>query len=334
MSGQRPILQVLHDASRDQAGCLSTAQLHDAGISDSRIASLQRRGALCRAAPGVYVVGAPTLSDEQLLWVAILVAGPNAVISHWTAAALHGIADGRPGVVWVTAPHRHHNRRVKTDLPVTSTGRKGIIHVVATRRATCGVRTHGLLATSVARILIDVAPRCSARELSRLWDEADYRGVLSTADLQAEVGRGVSGSRVVRGLLENATVLGTESGRAETSTEFLLARACVRAGLPRPAVNEWMRLPGARYRPDLWWHDARLVVEIDGGVHQRPARRRADALRDDHMRANGIQVLRIRDTDVEANADLCAARVGATLVSSVARNRSGGTELGDSRRAA
>ncbi len=151
------------------------------------------------------------------------------------------------------------------------------------------------------------------------------------------------------GLLENATVLGTESGRAETSTEFLLARACVRAGLPRPAINEWMRLPGARYRPDLWWHDARLVVEIDGGVHQRPARRRADALRDDTcartaFRCCASETPTWRPTPIYAQRGLAprwrllspeivqGERNSATVDGpreSVAGNRSAGTEFGD-----
>ncbi|MDO9354589.1 MAG: DUF559 domain-containing protein [Solirubrobacteraceae bacterium] len=99
------------------------------------------------------------------------------------------------------------------------------------------------------------------------------------------------------------------STRVETRAEFELLGAVLEIGLPRPRVNQPLRLPGATYFPDQHYEDVGLVVEVDGGVHRRPARRAADRARDRHMRRHSITVLRFGNEDVEADALACARQV-------------------------
>ena len=47
------------------------------------------------------------------------------------------------------------------------------------------------------------------------------------------------------------------------------------------------------------WPEQRLVVEIDGGGHDRPTARRKDALEDRVLRAAGYRILRFTDTELE-----------------------------------
>jgi very-short-patch-repair endonuclease len=49
---------------------------------------------------------------------------------------------------------------------------------------------------------------------------------------------------------------------------------------------------------DCYCHQAALVVEVDGDVHD--TRAEADAQRDRHLRGRGFRVLRVRNEDVRS----------------------------------
>jgi hypothetical protein len=60
--------------------------------------------------PGVYVLaGAPGTRMLQL-WVAVLAAGSDAVVSHESAALLHGARGLPASPITLTAPHGSHHR--------------------------------------------------------------------------------------------------------------------------------------------------------------------------------------------------------------------------------
>jgi very-short-patch-repair endonuclease len=70
------------------------------------------------------------------------------------------------------------------------------------------------------------------------------------------------------------------------------------------------RFLGAKFRrqhkigqfiADFYCHEARLVIELDGAVHDQQARQDRD--RDQWMRANGITVLRFRNAEVVDNTE-------------------------------
>lgn len=92
----------------------------------------------------------------------------------------------------------------------------------------------------------------------------------------------------------------------------------VQLGLPRPLTNAALALPGRTYFPDFRFRarswDQTVVVEVDGGVHKRATRKRADRARDAHMRQFGINLLRVPDDDVQADALACAREVEAQLL--------------------
>jgi very-short-patch-repair endonuclease len=58
---------------------------------------------------------------------------------------------------------------------------------------------------------------------------------------------------------------------------------------------------------DFYCHAARLVIEVDGQIHQQQAE--YDAGRDRALSARGLRLLRIKNEDVRQNLDSVLARI-------------------------
>jgi very-short-patch-repair endonuclease len=91
----------------------------------------------------------------------------------------------------------------------------------------------------------------------------------------------------------------------ETRLRWLL----IKAGLPRPEVQAKLRNGAAR--ADLYYPEARLVVEYDGGNHR-------ERLVEDDQRQNllvnaGYQVLRYTAVDIYQRSDVVLAQVRDAL---------------------
>ena len=65
-----------------------------------------------------------------------------------------------------------------------------------------------------------------------------------------------------------------------------------------------------RYIADFVSHEARLVIEVDGGQHNDSAR---DQVRDDWFEARGYRVLRYWNADVLANLEGVLSDIAAQL---------------------
>ena len=57
------------------------------------------------------------------------------------------------------------------------------------------------------------------------------------------------------------------------------------------------------YFADFACHEARLVIEVDGGQHNEAAHAAADAARTAYLETNGYRVLRFWNNDVLENVD-------------------------------
>ena len=63
------------------------------------------------------------------------------------------------------------------------------------------------------------------------------------------------------------------------------------------------------YVLDFYCPSARLAVEVDGAVHDDPARARYDAERTQHLAGQGIRVLRVENATVLAHPDVAVAAI-------------------------
>src|SRR6516225_4744652 len=92
------------EIARQQAGTISRQQLLGAGLTSQMIATRLERRRWRMLYRGVYAIFTGPPPRESWLWAAVLRAGPGAVLSHLTAAELHGLLDVPAEAIFVTIP--------------------------------------------------------------------------------------------------------------------------------------------------------------------------------------------------------------------------------------
>jgi very-short-patch-repair endonuclease len=208
-------------------------------------------GRLHRVHCGVYSVGHAPLTKEVRYMAAALACGPDAVLSHRSAADLLGIRENRRARIDVTAPGRRG--RAPRGIAAHRDG-----SLVAADRT----EVNGIPCTSVARVLLDLAGVEPIWELRRAVGEAEVKRVLDRAAARALIKR----SRGRRGVARLRMVLDEihpETRRTRSYMERLFLGLCTRAELPKPEVNVTLRSGGGDLKPDFLWRDAGLIVEAD-----------------------------------------------------------------------
>ena len=71
--------------------------------------------------------------------------------------------------------------------------------------------------------------------------------------------------------------------------------------------------PLGRYIADFYCQDARLAVELDGGVHDIVAQGEYDAIRQEELEQRGVRVLRIRNAEVTNDLPATLRRIVEVL---------------------
>ena len=72
-----------------------------------------------------------------------------------------------------------------------------------------------------------------------------------------------------------------------------------------------------RYIVDFVCFEAKLIVEIDGGVHGLPGRREKDEIRQKWLEREGYRVLRFSDMDCHHDIDRVLALIAESVVGAV-----------------
>lgn len=117
----------LRQAARNQRGVISRQQALSLGLPQGAIKSKLKSGRWQRVYRGVYATFTGPVNREARLWAALLYAGPEAVLSHETAAEVDQLVDRPSPVIHLTvrSEHRvheapglrvHRSRRLR-DLP-------------------------------------------------------------------------------------------------------------------------------------------------------------------------------------------------------------------------
>ncbi len=144
-----------------QHGVVSRGQAIEAGMTRHTVAARVRSGVWKRLHPGVFaVVGSPTTWHQKVMG-AVLAAGPGAVASHLTAAAVHGMDGVERGRIEVTIPRA---TRLQLHRVVVH---RSLVLADEDRTIVDGIRT-----TSVARTLADCSGALSLGQLARGMDGA------------------------------------------------------------------------------------------------------------------------------------------------------------------
>jgi predicted transcriptional regulator of viral defense system len=125
---------------------LSLDELHTCGLSSDQVTHRLRKGWLHRVYPGVYAVGHPALAIQGKLLAAVKCIGQDAVLSHFSAAALWGFVewDGRHPDVTIPREGIGHRAGIR-------------VHYSSVLEPRDVTRQEGIPVTSAARTLVDLA---------------------------------------------------------------------------------------------------------------------------------------------------------------------------------
>lgn len=237
---------------------LLTADLRRHGFSPGELDRLRRRGELERVRRGAYVRSSPQREAEerhrQLVEAAMAQLRARAVVSHVSAAVLHGLPVRPEALARVHLTRsRTGGGRVRAGIEVHTSSLAEDDVVVLGRWA----------ATSLARTIVDLARTLPLEDAVIAGDPALARG-LSRHDLREVLERcrgwpGVGRARRAVDLLD---------GRSESVGESVSRVRMHEARLPRPdlqveVVDGRGRLVG---RADFGWRERRLLGEFDGRV--------------------------------------------------------------------
>lgn len=290
-----------------QSGVLSRAQARELGLSDAALRTRLRPGRWQRLAPGVYLAHSGPVPWLARVWAAHLYAGPDALLSHETAAALHGFAEQREPV-HVTVP----------------AGRK--------------VRPQPGLVVHRARRLLDrrdgtvVPPRVTAAHAALdLADAAEdltealaavARAVQREAATPAQLREALAQRPTVRWHAALQGALADLAAGAESPLELTYLRRVERAhrlptGRRQRPVDDLGGTPGGAavgaQRTDVAYEEFGTVVELDGATHFTPVAAWRDMARDNAATLRQERTLRYGYADVMGRPCEVAAQVAAVL---------------------
>jgi hypothetical protein len=281
---------------------LSLPQLQSLGLGKAAVSKRAQNGRLHRVHRGVYAVGRPHLTKHGRWMAAVLAGGPTAVLSHRSAAGLHGI---RP------------DNRATTDITLRSSAarpRPGIeVHRSSTLTAADTTTVDAIPCTTVARTLVDLGDVVDRRAVERAVDQAEVLRIFDGKAVHEALER--AGPRRGAGILRAVLQSYEEPTLTDRQLEERFLALCRKASLPSPAVNAWVTLAdGVSYRADFLWRGHRLIAETDGrDVHTTRKAFEHDRLRDQRLTLAGFTVVRFTWRQVAYQPDSVARSLRSLL---------------------
>lgn len=269
-----------------------TRDLAAEGIGSGAIRRLVREEQLTRVRRGGFVPANEDADHRHLIGATMPRLGPGHVVSHNSAAWLHGLpGDARLlSRVVVTKPGKGgtavgpYVHRYRTPLP------DGDIEVV-----------DGLARTTLARTVVDLG-RCGELGFAVAAADAALRRGLSPDLLMVHLG-----ATRRHGIRRARTMTELADPRSESAGESLSRVAIWRLGLPTPELQYEVVVRGKRYRSDFGWPEQQVLGEFDGKVKYgdlvRPGETPADVVmrekrREADLRSLGWWVVRWTYADI------------------------------------
>ncbi|MEW1707236.1 hypothetical protein AB0230_08345 [Microbacterium sp. NPDC089190] len=242
-----------------------------------------------RIRPGVYTERAgwgelPPWNRYLLRVHAFRIVNPEAVFSHESAAALHGLPTfGHPRHI-----HLFDGRRERSlaygDVRV---------HTSADRRRT--VEQDGLRCSLLADVVVDLARVLPPAFALAVADAALRTGTVTSSELLDLA----AAQRNPRGRRRVDWVLARGDQRSESVGESLSRAVIEWCGFPAADLQTEHRVGGRAYRSDFCWPEHRVIGEFDGWMkydrHDPDAAAtavRAEKTREDALRRAGWRIAR------------------------------------------
>ncbi len=286
----------LHERAVRRGGILTRADLDAAGLSSGAVQRALVSGRITRLRHGAYTTPQLIASIGDDRWrrhaldvrAALAAAGPDAVASGPSAAALHGLDmfGDVPNLPIVVRPAELMGKGRVSATTRARVARLPDSHVV---------RVDGWPATSVARTLVDIARWREERVVVVAGDSA-LRVGLDPAELDSAAADCARAPWIRKA----RRALALCDGRAESPLESLTRLALLRGGFGTPELQYVI----GRFRVDFCWPRTRAILEVDGKVkYQEPDDLFTEKRREDWLRAQGYQVHRAVWDDVVPSAE-------------------------------
>lgn len=295
--------------ARRQYGLITAEQLRRLGVSADTTTCWARAGHLHRVHRGVYAVGHRALSREAHVLAAVLAIGPDAAVSHWSAARL-----------WGLLPDRGDLRRDPVDVIVRRrlVRRKGIrAHFTSALHRADTMWWDRIPVTTPYRTLLDLASVLPEDRLRRAVRQAEVDRLVRQSGLEDQLARAPPHSPATRRL---ARVIAPGPTPTRSELEDAMLELLARHGFPRPQVNVPLQLPGRRVEVDFLFPQMQLVLETDGyRFHGTRLAAEADAARQADLETAGYRVVRLNYRQVIDDEQRTVARLRRIVDQQTAR---------------
>jgi hypothetical protein len=305
-----------------QLGVVSRQQVFEMGVSPRSLQyRIRRGGPWQRLLPGVYLTSTGEPSHDQLIVAAALYAGEASLITGPAALRFYGIQ----------GPDR---QRIDVLVPAsTRPASRDFVTIHRTRR----MPTQWMPGFGCRYVL---PPRAVADAVGSLASLADARALVASAvqrdqRLIGELAAELAGRRHKSDALLRQVLVEVADG-IRSAPEGELRELIRASGLPEPMYNPELYLNGTFLaRPDAWWPQASVAVEVDSVLfHTLPQDYHDTIERRRKMGAAGINVLpvsphQLRTSEQEVLADIAAAisnghPAPASITARSARSRDAG----------
>jgi predicted transcriptional regulator of viral defense system len=261
---QTEALRLIGDYAADQGGLVTSAQAKIVGVDGVTLRRLVDSGLLERVTHGVYGMPAVMAAEhllERAAWLRLAASRPgwerkpldfdSGVLSHRSAAALHGLGDLAPDIVEITVPRRRTSRDPNVRLRTAQLDDDEVTSV------------DGLPVTTVERTIADLlAAHTDGGHVGDVIADARRRDLVDLSALSKRVTRFAAaygirdggadrGMKLIRQLLDQVgyrEVGGSDYGTTEDHGQLVLAVADRLVGLD---LDELRRLATLLQSPGL-----------------------------------------------------------------------------------
>jgi hypothetical protein len=291
---------VLSDVLRRQHGMLTRGQALACGLSEDAVRARLASGRWRQWYPGIYAAFTGEVPRIAALWAAVLRAGPDAILSHQSAAELAGLLDQPAEPIHVTIPA---TRRI--------TGISGVAVHLSRRCSAARHPTREPPQTRIEETVLDLVGNARSLDEALGWiTKACGRRLTTTERLLAALGR----RRRMRWRRQLLVALDDVQAGCHSLLELRYLRVVERAhGLPDGRRQAPRSRSGGRFYEDVRYAAFGVSVELDGRVAHGLDTRFRDFRRDNAAVQDGAVVLRYGWGDVHERPCLVAMQVAAVL---------------------
>ena len=289
------------ELAKCQYGLFSRSQALRSGHTQRKLDLALGSARLTHEAEGVYGMPGWPESWWREVWRAFLATGPDAVVSHESAAAIHRLTNYPQGRIVLTTKHGDHHWHGLADMRQSTDLRPEHVEIRGGLPVTTPVRTLFDLAAVTGRERLAIAVedahisrQCRLETLIALYDELrrpGKHGMKKLGRILAERGPGYV--------------------PPESALERLLLKVLRDAGLPKPRLQA--QLPWRTTLPsrcDAIYDDARIILEADGRRwHTRVDQMAADRRRDREALNHGYRPYRFVYEELKRDPQMVVATV-------------------------